>query len=116
MTTTPREAAATEGSDDGQFSLAGALMNPAAAFIAPGDVLIDARLTREAKIEILCHWLYDATELSVAEEEGMGGGEPSKLGAVLAALHSLTGGVDGERAAPTKHGAVCAASTHEHSA
>jgi hypothetical protein len=91
------------------IDLAAALMDPAAHFTAPADVLGDDRLTHELKLEILCRWLYDATELSVAEEEGMGGGEPSRLATVLEALHSLTGGVDAERAAPTKHGALCAA-------
>jgi hypothetical protein len=92
------------------INLAAALMDPAAHFTAPADVLGDDRLTRELKLEILCRWRYDATELSVAEEEGMGGGEPNRLATVLEALHSLTGGIDAERAAPTKHGALCAAS------
>lgn len=108
-TRTPSDVSCPGG--DTQFDLAEALVNPAACFVAPADVLTDSRISRQTKIEILCRWFYDATELSVAEEEGMGGGEPSKLGAVLSALHALMGGVDVERAGPTKHGAVCPAST-----
>lgn len=88
------------------IDLTEALLNPAAVFATPDEVLRDGRLAHEEKMEILSRWLYDATELSVAEEEGMGGGEPSKLGAVLTALHCLTGGVDAEHAAPTKHRAL----------
>jgi hypothetical protein len=86
-----------------------ALLDPAAVFGRPADVLSAASLRAEQKIEILFRWAYDARELAVAEEEGMGGGETTDLGSIAAALHAIGAGFDLERAAPTKHGAFCAA-------
>ena len=40
-----------------------ALLNPAAIFATPTDVLRDGRPRRGVEVEILCRWLYDATEL-----------------------------------------------------
>ncbi len=99
-----------DSSDARKLDLDEALVNPGAVFMSPADVLTYARLSRELKLEILCRWLYDATELSVAEEEGMRASEPARVtvGIVLAALHELTGGVNVEHPAPTKHGAICA--------
>jgi hypothetical protein len=90
-----------------------ALVDPAATFASPQAVLQSIDLLREQKIEILCRWAYDATELAVAEEEGMAGGEPNQLDAVMQALDELTHGFDAERVAPTKHGAVCLAAPSE---
>ncbi|MHB1871335.1 MAG: hypothetical protein ACYCT1_10845 [Steroidobacteraceae bacterium] len=86
-----------------------ALVDPASIFDAPEAVLRSAGLSRVQKLEILCRWAYDASELAVAEEEGMAGGEASQLDAVMTALNELTHGFDAERVAPTKHGAVCLA-------
>lgn len=84
-----------------------ALLDPAGTFDGPGEVLKSAGLSRDRKLEILCLWAYDAAELAVAEEEGMGGGEPSQLDAVMSALNDLTGGYDSEHGAPTKHRGFC---------
>lgn len=84
-----------------------ALLDPASSFSRPEDVLSRRDLRLRDKIEILSRWAYDATELAVAEEEGMGDGEASNLGAVLAALHSVTGGFDTEHTDPTKHAGFC---------
>lgn len=105
--------ASAAGGTRTDIDLGEAMLNAAAVFTAPAEVLSDARLTYPQKVEILCRWLYDATELSVAEDEGMGGGEPNQVGAVLAALHALTGAVDVEHAAPTKHGALCISRSSE---
>lgn len=86
-----------------------ALIDPAAAFHAPQDVLCDARWPIGGKIEILCRWAYGSAELSVAEEEGMDGGESADLSAVLKALDQITE-VDVQYCAPTKHAAFCVAS------
>ena len=83
------------------------LLNPGSSFRRPEDVIGDRRFRRKQKIEILCRWAYDATELAVAEEEGMGGGEPSDLDRVLNALVSITGGFDAKHTAPTKHAGFC---------
>lgn len=80
-----------------------ALLDPASSFNAPQDVERSPELSRVQKIEILSRWAYEARELAVAEEEGMGGGGTrNNLDAVAAALNSLVGTVDGE------HGAPCA--------
>ncbi len=83
------------------------LLNPASSFRQPKDVIARTDLGRRQKIDILCRWAYDAVELAVAEEEGMGGGEASQLGAVIEALHNITGGFDTEHSAPTKHAGIC---------
>ena len=56
-----------------------ARLNPLAVFRDPEAVLEDPRLTRGEKTDILQRWKYDAFALEVAEEENMGGGEPSIL-------------------------------------
>lgn len=89
------------------FDLARALSDPTAVFGSPEEVLNRSDLSTESKIEILCRWAYDAAELAVAEEEGMGGGESNRIDAVIKALDGLTGGFDSEHVAPTKHGGFC---------
>ncbi|HVB82460.1 MAG TPA: hypothetical protein VNE82_21235 [Candidatus Binataceae bacterium] len=83
------------------------LLDPRSSFGRPEDVIGDPRLGRRQKIEILCRWAYDATELAVAEEEGMNGGEASNLRGVLNALVSITGAFDEEHTGPTKHAGFC---------
>jgi len=83
------------------------LLDPGSSFRRPEDVIVDPRLRRQQKIEILCRWAYDATELAVAEEEGMRGEESSNLHRVLNALVSITGGFDAEHTGPTKHAGFC---------
>jgi hypothetical protein len=94
-----------------------ALIDPAAAFGSPEDVVGDSRLTARNKIEILCRWAYDSAELSVAEEEGMGGGESVDLNEVLRALDRISpeprapdrvNPDDGKSSAPNKHAGFCA--------
>ena len=90
-----------------KLDLERALMDPSAVFSEPDDVLIHPALTHRNKVDILCHWAYDAAQLSVAEEEGMGGGESSRIGQVLTALHRLSNWRDVEHPAPTKQGGGC---------
>jgi len=85
-----------------------ALIDPATIFGSPDEVVRDTQLPVRKKIEILCRWAYDSAELSVAEEEGMDGGESTDLGAVLKALDQITK-VDVQHSAPTKHAALCVA-------
>ncbi len=84
----------------GEVDLERAILDPASCFRRPEDVVLHPSLRLEQKIEILCRWAYDATELAVAEEEGMGGGEPSEIQAVMAALGRVTSGFDVERHRP----------------
>ncbi|HUX29985.1 MAG TPA: hypothetical protein VMV78_05065 [Thiobacillus sp.] len=61
---------------------------------------------QEQKIDPLRRWAYDASELAVAEEEGMSGNEPSRLSRILAVLHALTEGYDVEHSPSTKQKGV----------
>lgn len=74
-----------------------ALVNPAQCFETPQRVLDDPTLTAAQKRRVLLQWEQDARLLSVAEEEGMGGGEESMLHRVLKALEGI-GGTERERA------------------
>ena len=78
------------------------LRDPAAVFQKPRDVLDHPDLTREERLAILRQWERDARELSVAEEEGMGGGEESLLARVRLAIAQL--GETLPSGAATKHG------------
>ena len=74
-----------------------ARLDPGAVFATPEAVRDAPRLSHEDKVDILRRWEYDARELSVAEEEGMGGGEEGPLlDRIEAALHALTGYPDPE--------------------
>jgi len=81
-----------------------ALLDPTSVFAEPEDVISRTELNRDQKVAILERWLYDARELAVAEEEGMGGSGDGAIDRVLAALLQL--GVDdpGEGTAPSKQG------------
>lgn len=83
-----------------------ALLDPGSVFGGPEDVAADDSLSRDQKIEILRRWEYDASELSVAEEEGMPDGEASLLLRVTETLRTITGGYDVEHTPPTKQGGV----------
>ena len=76
-----------------------ALLNPAAVFRTPDDVLHDPRLIHARKREILERWLWDARLIEVAAEEGMGEGEPSRLDEIKRALLALDCGPDAPPAA-----------------
>jgi hypothetical protein len=55
------------------------LVNPAAEYGAPSEVLTDDRLSCEDKLRVLTEWEQDAVLLAEAVSEGMGGGEPNRL-------------------------------------
>jgi hypothetical protein len=80
-----------------------ALLDPASVFASPEEVLAHDTFTDAQKVEVLRRWEYDASELAVAEEEGMLGVENDILNQILLALDRLTGGVDVEHTGPTKH-------------
>jgi hypothetical protein len=66
-----------------------AIANPSKYFTFPREVVAHPSLSRTAKIDILRQWETDARLMAVAEEENLGGGEASQLGAVVNALISL---------------------------
>ena len=72
-----------------QVDLQKMLQDPAAAFGSPREVLDHPDLTRDERLAILQRWEHDARELSVAEGEGMGGGEESMLSRVRLAIARL---------------------------
>jgi hypothetical protein len=76
---------------------------PSAHFDTPAAVLETDGLSVKAKKRVLDAWEEDARRLSVATEEGMGGGEPSLLADVAAAKAELGVG-DDRKPAPTKAG------------
>ena len=80
-----------------------ARLDPTAVFPSPEAVVEHPRLSREQKIDILKRWKFDACQLEVAEEENMGGGEPSDLERVLQALAAL-GAETPAQYPPTKEG------------
>ena len=83
-----------------------ALLDPSSVFSGPEEVLKHPELTRDQKIEILRRWEYDASEVAVAEEEGMTGDRPLVLRRVLLALESLGARLDPEHSPPTKQDGV----------
>lgn len=88
-----------------------AMLDPSAVFATPEEVLTRPGLTRDQRIEILKRWHYDATDIAVAVEEGMPGGEETLLRRITLALESLVGTVDQERTGASKqhglaHGAI----------
>ncbi len=87
-----------------EIDLKKARLDPTAVFSSPEAVVEHPQLTREEKTDILQRWKYDAFELEVAEEEGMGGGEPSMLEQVLKALAAMGVETDPEHSPPTRHG------------
>ena len=83
-----------------------AVLNPAAMFKKPQDMVENNDLAREQKIAILRPWEYDVRELQVADEESMTANKPQAvtLDTVLNALRSLGASADIEHSAPTKQG------------
>lgn len=80
--------------------------DPGAIFSAPEEIKDDSTLTTSQKIELLRGWAYDASELEVAEEEGMIGGEISLLDRILAVLDEVSNGFDVSHTPPTKQEGV----------
>ncbi|MFA9461054.1 hypothetical protein [Thiohalorhabdus methylotrophus] len=64
--------------------------DPVSVFASPEAVRDHPTLSRAEKLELLRRWEYDARELEIAEEEGMGGGEPDILDRIEAALLALS--------------------------
>jgi hypothetical protein len=80
--------------------------DPSGMFANPEQVIAQAGLTRDQKIEILKLWEYDAAEAEVATEEGMPGGADSPLRRILLVLSRLNSEIDVKRIGPTKQHAL----------
>lgn len=85
-----------------KIDLEKALLDPASVFDTPEEVLKHDDLSKAQKIDILRRWEYDASEIAVAEEEGMQGETPLMLRRVILALEELTGGNWEKYNSPTK--------------
>ncbi len=66
-----------------------ALLTPQKIFELPMEVVETESLTTEQKLKVLKRWEADATDLEVASNENMTGGESSRLGEVRKASHDL---------------------------
>jgi hypothetical protein len=83
-----------------------AVLDPPTVYGTPEDVLADTNLSKSQMVEILRRWEYDASEISVAEEEGMAHVDGVTLDQILEALHKLVPHIDAERRPPTKQGGL----------
>lgn len=82
-----------------------AVLSPEQVFDTPEAVVAHDGLTKAQKAEVLRRWEYDASEASVATEEGMPGGEDDLLRRILLALDALGVELDADDVSPTKqHG------------
>ncbi len=82
-----------------------AMLDPESVFGMPENILNEASLPKEIKIEILRRWQYNASEEAVALEEGMPGQESDMLRRILVALGDLCGPLDLQHTGPAKqHG------------
>ena len=83
-----------------------ALLDPAAVFSEPEEIVRTPGLARDLKLRLLEQWEREARALAVAEEEGMTGGEESMLGRVRRAIVALGGEEenDDKPGPTTKHG------------
>jgi hypothetical protein len=84
-------------------------LNPGRYYRAPSDVSRDRRFTDEERLQILEAWERDARALSVADDEGMTGSEPTRLREVVEARAEIEKRVPGRQdsahhASPTKFG------------
>ncbi|MFO7604441.1 MAG: hypothetical protein R6X06_11600 [Gammaproteobacteria bacterium] len=91
---------------DSDIDLEKARLDPGSVFASPEVLGEHPGLSSAQKIELLRRWAYDASELAVAEEEGMNNGEDTLLARVLSVLNELTGGYDVEHSPPTKQEGV----------
>jgi hypothetical protein len=74
------------GQASSTIDFATALRDPTAFFSEPNDIVAHPQLSREMKLALLRQWEQTARSLSVAESEGMGGGEENMLGRVELAI------------------------------
>lgn len=66
-----------------------ALLTPQKIFELPMEVVETESLTTQQKLKVLKRWEADATDMEVASNENMTGGESSRLGEVRKAIHDL---------------------------
>lgn len=72
-----------------KIDVARAKISPADEFARPQEVVDNRSLDKSDKKQILNQWQVDADALSRANDEGMGGGEPTELDEVQHAQRKL---------------------------
>ena len=75
--------------DDPKPDVKEMVATPSTHFDTPADVVETDELSRKEKAKALDNWEADARRLSVATEEGMTGGEPSRVTEVADAKADL---------------------------
>lgn len=80
------------------------IANPTAHVETPTDLLKLQELSEREKKQALDNWEEDARRLAVAADEGMTGGEPSRLAEVAEAKNALGVSDERRRRSPTKIG------------
>ena len=78
--------------------------DPVGNFASPADIVKDQELSAKQKQDALTAWEQDSVRLSVATEEGMSGGEPSRLDEVMDAQAELPEKAVKRPSSPTKAG------------
>jgi hypothetical protein len=73
----------------GTLDVDAAVLDPAAHFASPNDVVNDSRLTKADRQRILESWVRDAELLSQAEAENMQGTQRTRLQEASLALLEL---------------------------
>jgi hypothetical protein len=82
--------AAPESQKDKAVDIERAKTSPANEFKRPDDVVRADFLSKDEKKKILNQWEVDAQGLSRANDEGLGGGEPSSLTDVQRARRTIS--------------------------
>jgi len=92
--------------EKGLIDIEKAILDPAAIFKNPQQVIDNHDLSRDQKIEVLRRWEYDVREIQVLDDESTTAKETHAvtLDSVLNALRSLGASIDVEHTAPTKQG------------
>jgi len=92
--------------EKGVIDIEKAILDPAAIFKNPQQVIDNDDLSRDQKIEVLRRWEYDVREIQVLDDESTTAKETHAvtLDSVLNALRSLGAAIDVEHTAPTKQG------------
>lgn len=67
-----------------------AALSPSSRYGSPRELLTDATLTHETKLQLLTEWEEDIRLALVAAEEGMNGADDIQLREVLSAKRLLT--------------------------
>jgi len=81
----------TEPHDGEKFvkKLEQALVNPAAVFAEPKEVVVNPTFSRQQKIDVLRRWEHDTRLFQASAKERLTDASEELLGAILESLHEL---------------------------